>query len=160
SKGVELHDSGRYKAAIVEYLKVPQSDTAFSSVLYELMLSYYSDSNFVEAERYGSLAMALFPNKIAQWYGVLADVYDDTKRIGQALKAYDTILALNPYNYLACFNKGITLFRQQRYDEATINFQQCIMLNPYYTSAHYFLGQLALLKGNMVQAMLSFATNL
>ncbi|MEP7107963.1 MAG: tetratricopeptide repeat protein [Ferruginibacter sp.] len=160
AKGVALHDAGKFKEAIAEYLKVPQSDTGYSAVLHELMLSYYNDSNFVEAERYGNLALELFPHKNAQWYGFLADVYDDTNRSELALKAYDTILAQNPYSYLTWFNKGITLYRLLRYEEAIANFQQCIILNPYYSSAHYFLGQLAMLKGNMVQAMLSFATNM
>ncbi|MEP6948639.1 MAG: tetratricopeptide repeat protein [Ginsengibacter sp.] len=160
AKGVALHDAGKYKDAIAEYLKVPPSDTSYSSVLHELILSYYKDSNFVEAERYGHIALKLYPEKNADWYGLLADVYDDTKRSDLALKAYDSILVQNPYSYLTYFNKGITLYRELRYDEATANFQHCIVLDPYYASAHYFLGQLALVKGNMVQAMMSFATNL
>jgi uncharacterized protein len=159
-KGVKLHEDGKYKEAISEYLKVPASDTGYSTVLYELIMTYYTDSNFVEAEKYSKLALSLYPDNNTQWYSLLANVYDDTKRSDMALKAYDTILAQNPYSYLTYFNKGITLFRLSRYDEATANFQRCIMLNPYYSSAHYFLGQLALLKGNMVQAMMSFSTNL
>ncbi len=160
ANGVALHDAGKYKEAIAEYLKVPASDTGYADVLHEIILSYYNDSNFVEAEKYGNIAMSLYPHKNTKWYGLLADVYDETKRSELALKAYDTIIAKNPYSYLTYFNKGISLFRLLRYDEATANFQHCIMLNPYYSSAHYFLGQLAMLKGNMVQAMLSFATNL
>ncbi|MBC7886278.1 MAG: tetratricopeptide repeat protein [Ferruginibacter sp.] len=160
AKGVALHDAGKYKEAIIEYSKVSASDTAYSNILHELILSHYSDSNFVEAEKYANIGLALYPNNSSKWYGLLADVYDDSKRSDLALKAYDTILAQNPYSYLACFNKGITLYRQSRFDEATGNFQQCIILNPYYSSAHYFLGQLAMRKGDMVQAMLSFATNL
>lgn len=160
AKGVALHDAGKYKEAIAEYLKVPASDTGYADVLHEIILSYYNDSNFVEAERYGNIAMSLYPHKKTKWYGLLADVYDDTKRSELALKAYDSVIAQNPYSYLTYFNKGISLFRLLRYDEATVNFQHCIMLNPYYSSAHYFLGQLAMLKGNMVQAMLSFATNM
>jgi uncharacterized protein len=159
-KGVKLHEDGKYKEAISEYLKVPASDTGYSTVLHELILSYYTDSNFVQAEKYGKLALELYPEKKAQWYTLLANVYDDTKRADMALKAYDTILAENRYNYLTYFNKGITLYRQSRHDEATANFQRCIMVNPYYSSAHYFLGQLSLLRGNMVQAMMSFSTNL
>ena len=160
TKGVELHDTGKYKAAISEYIKVPQSDTSYSLVLHDLILSYYMDSNFVEAARYGNIALKLYPEKKTEWLSLLADVYDDTRRSDLALKAYDTILVQNPYSYLTYFNKGITLFRQLRNDEATANFQQCVILNPYYASAHYFLGRVAMMKGNMVQAMMSFSTNL
>jgi uncharacterized protein len=160
AKGVELHDAGKYKAAILEYLKVPPSDTGYSSILHELILSYYKDSNFVEAERYGKIALELYPHNNTEWYDLLANVYDDTKRSDLALKAYDTILTQNPSSYLTYFNKGLTLLRQLKYDDATANFQQCIILNPYYSPAHYFLGKLALMKGDMVQAMMSFTTDL
>jgi antitoxin component YwqK of YwqJK toxin-antitoxin module/Tfp pilus assembly protein PilF len=160
AKGVALHDSGNYKAAINEYIKVSSSDTSYALVLHELILSCYRDSNFVDAERYANTALELYPDQKTEWYGLLANIYDDTKRTDLTLKMYDTILAQEPYSYLTYFNKGITLYRQLRYDEAMVNLQQCIILNPYYPSAHYFLGQLAMMRGNMVQAMMSFATAL
>jgi len=160
AKGVALHDKGKYKEALAEYLKVPRSDTSYADVLHEIILSYYKDSNFVEAEKYGNIALSMYPYRNTEWYNLLADLYDDTQRSDLALKAYDTIIAQNPYSYTTYFNKGITLVRQLKYDEATVNFQKCVMLDPYYASAHYFLGQLALLKGNLVQAMMSFTTSL
>ncbi len=160
ARGNELYGAGKYKEAIAEYLKVSPSDTSYTSVLYELILTYYKDSNFVEAERLANTALALYPHQNSDWYSLLADVYDDTKRTDLALKAYDTILSQNPYAYVTYFNKGISLFRLSRYDEAEVNFRKCVILNPYYSSAHYFLGQLSMLKGNMVEAMLSFSTNL
>lgn len=158
--GVELHDKGKYKEAIVEYLKVPQSDTNYSRVLHELILSYYNDSNFVAAEKYAKYGIEHFPENSTDWLALLADVYDDTKRTPDALKAYDTILAQKPYDYLTHFNKGVSLFRAERYDEAALCFQKCVMINPYYTSGHYFLGKISLLKGNLVPAIMSFTTNL
>ena len=160
AKGVALHDKGKYKEALAEYLKVPRSDTGYADVLHELILSYYKDSNFVEAEKYGNIALSMYPYRNTEWYNLLADLYDDTQRSDLALKAYDTILAQNPYSYTTYFNKGITLLRQEKYDDAAANFKNCLMLDPYYSSAHYFLGQLELLKGNLVQAMMSFTTSL
>src|SRR4051812_36558768 len=86
-QGVKFHEAGKYKEAIAEYLKVPASDTGYSAVLHELIMSYYSDSNFVEAEKYGQLALRLYPDNNTQWYALLASVYDDTKRTDLALKA-------------------------------------------------------------------------
>ena len=157
-KGVALHDDGKYKEAIAEYLKVPRSDTGYADVLHELILSYYNDSNFVEAEKYANKALSLYSAKNTDWYNLLANIYDDTKRTDLALKAYDTILALNPYSYITYFNKGVTFMRELKYDDAAINFEKCLVLDPYYSSAHYFLAQMALVKGNLVQAMMSFTT--
>ena len=159
-KGVALHDEGKYKEALAQYLKVPRSDTNYADVLHEIILSYYNDSNYVQAERYVDTARSMFPDKSPDWLNLLANIYDDSKRTDLALKAYDSIIAQNPYSYIAYFNKGITLMRQTKYDDAEANLQKCIMLHPFYSSAHYFLGQIELLKGNLVQAMMSLATNL
>ena len=160
TKASALQEDGKYKQAVETYLKVPASDTNYSDVLYYLALSYYNDSNYIAAEKNALTGLSLFPERNTEWNMLLADVYDETKRTDLALKTYDIILAQKPYDYLSYFNKGITLMRMNKMDEATANFQHCIMLNPYYAAAHHFLGRLQLLKGNMVQAMMSFATNL
>src|SRR5437763_13148122 len=100
AEGTALHDSGNYKAAITEYLKVPPSDTGYASVLHEIILNYYSDSNFVAAENYAKLALERYPAQRNDWYGLLADIYDDTKRTDLALRAYDTVLSKNPNSYV------------------------------------------------------------
>ncbi len=160
TKGIALHDAGKYKEAITTFLKVPASDTGYADVLHELILTAFSDSNFTDAEKYAGMAQDFYPARNTEWLGFLADIYDETKRSELALKAYDTILAQNPYSYLAYFNKGISFFRIAKMEEAEFNFKQCVILNPYYASAHHYLGRLALLKGNLVQAMMSFGTSL
>lgn len=160
AKGVQLHDAGKFKEAIAEYMKVSASDTNYADVLHEMVLSYYSDSNYVDAEKWVKKGLERFPEKKVQFMRLLADVYDDTRRTDDAIAVYDTILAMNQYDYLTYFNKGICLFRQEKNEEAAGCFQKTLMLNPYYASAHYFLGQLALLKGNLPEAMMGFTCNL
>ena len=159
-KGVALHNDGKYKDAIAQYLKVNAGDSSYSKVLHELIYSYFLDSNFTKAEMYADTALSLFPHEKLKWYAFLADIYDETDRSDLAIKYYDTILAKNPNNYLVWFNKGISLYRQKKMDEATKYFQKCILLNPYYSSAHYYLGQIAFQNGRLVEAILSFSTNL
>jgi antitoxin component YwqK of YwqJK toxin-antitoxin module/Flp pilus assembly protein TadD len=160
TKAVALHDAGKYKEAITEYQKVPVSDTNYAQVLTEMVISYYTDSNYKAAEKYAKIGLEMFPEKKVQILRLLADIYDDTERSAEALPVYDSILAMNPYDYLTYFNKAISLYRQEKVDEATVNFQKTVMLNPYYSSAHYFLGVISMQKGNLVEAMLSFITNL
>ncbi len=155
-----LYTAGKYNEAITEYLKVPVSDTNYSEILNDIALTYYADSNYTNAEKYVNTALELYPEKKASFLRLLADIYDDTKRSDQALVVYDSIIALNRYDFLTYFNKGISLYRQDKLDEAALNFQKTVMLNPYYSSGHYYLGLISLQKGNLVEAMLSFSTNL
>jgi len=159
-KGAELYSHEKYKEALKEYLKVPPSDTGYADVLNEIILCYYRDSSYAEAEKYIREAQSRFPEKNVDWYNLMANVYDDSKRAELAIKTYDSMLVESPYNYIAYFNKGISYFRLEKYEEAKKSFQQCIMLNPYYSSAHYYLGKVSLVKGNLVQALFSFAANL
>lgn len=160
ARGIELHDAGKYKEAIAEYQKVAASDTNYADVLHEMVLSYYADSNYVAAEKWVKKGLERFPGKKVAYLRLLADIYDDTKRIDEAIGVYDSILAMNKYDYLTYFNKGICLYRQEKNGEAEANFQKTVMLNPYYSSAHYFLGQINLLKGNLTEAMMCFTSNL
>lgn len=158
--GIKLHDAGKYKEAIAEYQKVPVSDTNYADIIHEMVLSYYSDSNYVAAEKWAKKGLELFPAKKVPLMRLLADIYDDTKRIDAAIDVYDSILAMNQYDYITYFNKGICLYRQEKNDEAALNFQRALMVNPYYASAHYFLGQIALSKGDLTEAMMCFTMNL
>lgn len=160
AKGVKLHDEKKYKEAVAEYMKVPVSDTNYADVLTEMITSFYADSNYTAAEKYVQTGLDLFPEKKLILLRLLADIYDDTKRSALAGPVYDSIIAGNKYDYLTYFNKGISLYRQEKLDEAVVNFQKTIMLNPYYPSAHYFLGVISMQKGNLVEAMMSFITNL
>jgi len=160
AKAVKLHDARKYKEAIAEYMKVPVSDTNYAEVITELITSYYADSNYVAAEKYVRTGLDLFPDKKLVLLRLLADIYDDTKRSELALPVYDSIIAGNKYDYLTYFNKGISLYRQEKADEAMGYFQKTVMLNPYYSSAHYFLGVISVQKGNLVEAMMSLTTSL
>jgi uncharacterized protein len=159
-KGSNLIDEKKYKAAVTEYLKVPASDTNYSDVMHDMILALYKDSSYATAERVAREALFLFPERSNSWYGFLADIYDDQEQGARAIGIYDTVLKANPYNYLIHFNKGISLLRQEKNAEASASFKRCIMLNPYYASAHYFLGRLELEEGRLVQAMMSVVASL
>jgi len=50
-KGSDLFQEGKFKEAILEYQKVPVSDTNYVEVVKELINSYYRDSNYTAAEQ-------------------------------------------------------------------------------------------------------------
>src|SRR5687768_9468450 len=126
-QGIKLAEDGKYKEALTEYLKVPASDTAYSAVLHQIIVACYNDSNYVTAEKYAMTALDLYPTQHTEWYELLANIYDDTKRADLAFRAYDTILVQDHYNSRVLFNKGITFYRQSKYEEATACFQRCVI---------------------------------
>lgn len=159
-KGIKLHEEEKYKDAIKLYTQIPRSDTNYHLALHEIILSHYADSNYKACLPLIDEGIKYYPDKMFRWLNHKANVLDDMGKQQEALAVYDTLIKNFPNNVSAYFNKAITLMRMEKYDEAIPYFQQVILIDPYYTSAHYHLGRLSYFKGNMVQAMMSFMTTM
>ncbi|TAD86069.1 MAG: hypothetical protein EAY75_09645 [Bacteroidetes bacterium] len=159
-KGSSLHDEGKYKEAIALYKQINRSDTNYADALYELSLSYYADSQHSAALDHAKLGLALFPEKTTLYSLSAANALDDLKRPDEALAMYDAALSKDPHASQILFNKGITLFNLGRRPEAKATLQKSVLVNPYYSSSHYFIGKMYLEEGNLVAAMLAYKTYL
>ncbi|MFY8089721.1 MAG: tetratricopeptide repeat protein [Chitinophagaceae bacterium] len=158
--GVKLHDEKKYKDAIEEFKKINRNDTNYSTALHELSLSYYSDSNFAESKKAAETGLKFFPEDKNKWYNLIANAEDELGNFDAAVANYDKIIANDENNYLAYFNKGIVYYRKEKYNEASKFLKQCLIISPFYTSAHYFLGRISIEQGKPVQALFAFCTNL
>jgi antitoxin component YwqK of YwqJK toxin-antitoxin module/tetratricopeptide (TPR) repeat protein len=159
-QGTELYNNDKYKEAIAVYNKVPRSDTNYSTVLFNLSLAHYADSNFAESKKLAEQGLKDFPEKSDDWYNLIANNLDKQGKTDEALAFYDKMINTFQYQYLAWYNKGITYYNQKKMAEARKCLQQSLLINPYYSPAHFFLGNIAYDEGNTVAAMLSYSTSL
>jgi len=159
-QSVKLNQDDKHKDAIALLQKVSRSDTNYNKVLYELSYSAYLDSNFELSRKYAEEGLKRFPHESTNWYNLLANACDDMGEHEKAIGYYDKLIAENKNSAQGHFNKGVTLYRLKKYDEAKKCFQQCVLVDPFYVSAHYFLGTLAMEEGRVPEAMMSYATNL
>lgn len=159
-KGAALHEEGKFKEAIEVYKQINRSDTNYADALYELCLSYYTDSQMNAALTTAREGLRLFPEKFTRFSMQAANALDDMDKTDEALKVYDAALEKDPHSYILYFNKGVTLYRKEKEEEAAACFQQSLLINPYYASSHYFLGNIYLQRGNIVPAMLAYTTYL
>jgi uncharacterized protein len=159
-KGNLLHDKKQYKEAIEVYTQISRSDTNYASALYELSMSCEADSQLQAAHQYALQGLKLFPEQFPKFSMQAANVLDDMGKPEEAVKMYDNALAKDPQSYLLYFNKAITQTRMENDAAAKLNFQQCLLINPYYSSAHYFLGNIFMRRGNLVPAILAYKTYL
>lgn len=158
--GIKLHDEKKYEEAIKEIKKIDRSDTNYYKALYQISFSYYIDSQFNKSLEYVRLGLQLFPEKYSLFAMQAANSLDDMNRSEEAIKIYDSAMVKEPQDFLLYFNKGVVNYKLKNYNEAKKNMQQCLLINPYYSSAHYFLGSIYLLHGNLVPALLAFKTYL
>jgi antitoxin component YwqK of YwqJK toxin-antitoxin module/Tfp pilus assembly protein PilF len=159
-QGNQLHEEGKYKAAIEAYKKISRSDTNYADALYELSYSCYADSQKLAAHNYAVEAMQLFPEQFTKFALVDGSILDDLQRSAEALALYDEALKRNPHSAIIYFNKGLTLLKEKQTAESKKQLQQCLLINPYYSSAHYLLGSIYYDEGNLVPAVLAFKTYL
>lgn len=159
-EGRKLHDNQQYKEAIALYKQIDRSDTNYVNALYELSLSCQSDSQFDQAHQYALQGLRQYPEAYSKFGMQDANILDDMGKPAEAMKLYTQSLEKDPHSYILYFNKGITEINLEDAAAAKTDLQQCLLINPYYPSAHYFLGTLYLKQGNLVAAMLAFQTYL
>jgi antitoxin component YwqK of YwqJK toxin-antitoxin module/Tfp pilus assembly protein PilF len=156
-KGSKLHDDRQYKEALRLYQTISRSDTNYSTALHELAYTCYADSQFEASYAYAAKGLELFPAKQSDWYGLMANACDELNRNSEALRLYDKAIEYNPHSYTAVFNKGICYYKMKKFAEAKQQMQQTLLIYPYYSSAHYYLGAISYEEGQMVPALMSFA---
>jgi uncharacterized protein len=158
--GIALHDTGKYQQAIEQYSKISRSDTNYSEALYETARSYAQDSQFDASYKYSLEGIRLFPSQFTKYGMQAANILINMNKYPEALKLFDQAIAKNPFSAILYFNKAIAFRNDDKIQDAIDNLQHCILLNPYYTSAHYILGTLYLKEGNLIPAILAFQTYL
>lgn len=141
-------------------MKISRNDTNYSTVLHDLSVIYYADSNYAASKKAALSGLAYYPEKSDDWYNLLANSEDKLGNMSAAMAYYDSIIAKFHYPYLPWFNKGITYYDAHQMADAKRCLQQAVLVNPYYAPAHYQLGIIALNEGNLVAALLSFTTSL
>lgn len=156
----KLYENGKYKEAISLYKTVHPSDTNYSKILFQLALTSYFDSSYDESIGYAKKGLELFPEDAYEWYGMLGNAYDNMKKPEEAISYYNKVLELNPNHYRTWYNKGISFYNQKNYKDAKACFQRCLLIYPYYTSAHYFLAQVYIQEGKPVPAFFALSANL
>jgi antitoxin component YwqK of YwqJK toxin-antitoxin module len=160
TNALKKYKDGKYKEAVEIYKQVPESDTNYSMLLNGLILAYYSDSNYVMSQKLAEVGLKRFPSKAPEWNNLLANSLDDAGKKEEALVVYDKIIKSCPYNYVAWYDKGVTYYRLKRFKDATVCFTKALLINPYYSLAHYYLGKVEMEQGNLVNAMMAFMGNM
>ncbi len=70
-------------------------------------------------------------------------IYDAMEKHDMAINRFDYILKIDPYNLDAMFNKGLTLYKAGRTDEAAAAFAEVVSKNPDDAEAAYWLEKLS-----------------
>lgn len=137
-EGIVLHDKGDYEAAIQKYDEAIAKDGNYVNAYYEKAYSLHSLKKMTECIELCQATLARFKDapERKMLYMVYGNCLDDMKESDKAIEVYDEGIRQYPGYYLLYFNRGITLSRLNRAEEALTAFQKAISYNPAHASSH------------------------
>lgn len=103
------------------------------------LLSFYQKKDYVNAENLALSITQKFPSHKYAWK-ILAAVLEQTNRISEALKANQNALKIDPNDPEIYLSLGNNFHRQEKLEDAELNFKKAVSLNPSYWPALYNLG--------------------
>lgn len=158
-EGISYHDKGEYEKAIELYDKVLQLDKYNVLALAEKAMSLLELKKYNKAIKTCKTAIQKHPgDKTLKFvYVTYGTAYDEKNKPNRAIKIYNEGIQSFPDFYLLHFNKGITLTKIEKYEEAEKSFQKSVSLNPEHPSSHYYLGSILHLQNKRIPALLAYS---
>lgn len=157
-EGVNYHDKGDYEGAIAKYDKALALDKDNLLALAEKAYSLVSLQKYEEAVACCQRAISTHPGDkgLRTVYVTYGNALDGLKKTDKSIEIYDEGILLFPDFYQLYFNKGITLFSVKNYDEAMVNFQKAVMLNPKHASSHNAIARLSKINNKRIPSILAY----
>lgn len=156
TEGIELHDKGDYKGAIKKYNEALVIDKNNYNANYEKSFSYYAAKMYDECITISIFIIEQLPETFekANVYSNYGSALDDKGDKQQAIEIFNDGIKKYPYNYRLHFNKGLTLMRLNKQDEALLSFQKTLEVKPLHPSANFYTGAI-LQTSNKIPALLA-----
>lgn len=159
SKGIGLYNTGDFKGALKQYQQALQLDKRNPELNYEFAITYFALNDMPNTIRYSDAVIksaGAYPELKAQALVTKGSALDVTGEPGQAMKAYQKALKLDPRCQLAYYNIGLTLFNQKKHKEAEEALVKAVQLKPRHSSSHLLLGYIKQAQQRRVQSLLAF----
>ena len=128
-----------YQGLLAEHPEDAQLHFAVGSV-------FYLKIAFEDAARHLEESLRLDPDQVLSPY-YLAMIKQKQGRNEQSIRMFRVILESHPVHALSYEGLAVSLFKERQYEEARLNFEKAIELDPTSARANYQLGQLLVRMG-------------
>lgn len=119
---------------------------------YREALQAYKKQNLEEAYAQIKLAIELLPT-LAEYHAAQGFFYLEDGAQAKAEEAFDEALALNPYEMLANYGRGILAYNDKNWDEAANYFLDALAAQPTRPETQYYLAMVSHRQGQNGQAL-------
>lgn len=156
-EGTAAHDAGKYDAAIADYKQVLEQSPDNVNAMYELSFTYFTTKDYKDSiamARHGAKCQS---NLLPQFYMILGNSLDDSGKHQEAIDIYRAAIKESPATALLHYNLALSFFRSAQMEEAKIELEQSVSLDPNHASSHYLLGRTYQQLGYRVPAVLALS---
>jgi tetratricopeptide (TPR) repeat protein len=129
----------------------PRNAQGYMDYAFALLQRNKTKEALVAAQRAALLAPTIVQPKL-----MIAGIYQDQKRLPDALIKYDEVLRVEPRNPIALYNRAAVLHRQGHAEEAITAYLVLLNVVPKSYDAHYNIAQLYYAIGNFQAARIHF----
>ncbi len=151
----KYYDADEYAKAENELKKIDPRDTNYVYSLSELARVYLEESKFQDAVSTCQKGLQ-HPNKYcSSFIYSLATAQANNKQISEARATLWAGIKRYPFDYLLPYAMGRMYYENKMLDSAVFYLSHSIELNPFLRGPHYYLGSIAILRGERTRAMMS-----
>ncbi len=154
-QGISLYDSADYKNAINAYRAVHECDTNYALAQYEMAMALQADTAWLQAKIAIDEGLKARNPARRDLLLLLAANYDYRHKRDSSIWLYDSLTRLYPNDHQAWYEKGIVLFKQDKYDEALQCVQRALIINPGHFRSHYIAATIYTMQGRLTEAMIA-----
>lgn len=155
-EGIQYHDNGDYKKAILTYKKALKIDSKSTLVNYEIALSYFSKGDYKKAIKYSDKVLDENADYLLEAYMTKGSALDLMGKSQKSIEVFETAIDKLEGHFLIHYNLALNYFKIEDYLNAEINAIRAIELNSNHSSSHLMLAKIHNAKQNSVQAILAF----
>jgi len=155
-----LQQEEKYKEALRYCYSIPANDTNYQEAIYQLAYTHMLQKAYDSCIYYAKTGAVTFPAAESKFLHLAVSGYDYADSADAALGLLSGLIAKYPHQPQLYHSRGAILNKQKKYREAAAEFQKALLINSFFSSAHFSLGELYYKEGDFVSAILAFQTYL
>lgn len=139
-EATQLHDEGRFDAALAAFDALLQARPDDSTVLCEMGNTYLAAQRPKDAVRVSARGLEQKSANVAFCSTVLGSAYDSQGELQAAERVFQRAVKNAPDNAMLRFNFGVNLSKQGRNADAVKQYERALLLRPEHASSWRALG--------------------
>lgn len=156
SKGVALHDQGKFDQAISAYKTALKMDKNSTLAMYEMAFSYMEKGDYKNAVKWSSKVIKKKEDNMLASYIINGSALDMMGKTKKGIEVLEKAAKDFPDAYLVHFNLGVNYSQVNETEKAINSFKNAINVNPEHGTSHLFLGHLQIAMNRKSKAALSY----